>query len=215
MALHLNLYHEVQKARKLQRRDPLKLSIYGLAGIAALFAIYYIFELSRMHVLSVELTKAQAEFSALEPKAKAAKQREEEISLEVRKSDLMMKRIEERFYWAPMLEQISQTVPREVQITRLVGDLTGEGMRKCSLTLDGISAGADPRKVAEDLRTAIAEHLTPKYKAVTSSFKSLEDGTEMVLLDGRQMPTASFAINVQLTTAGEEPAPPPVARKKR
>jgi hypothetical protein len=213
MALHLNLYHEVQKARQLKRRDPLKLSMFGLGGLAALFAIYYLFELSRMHGMSVDLNKVQAQFNSLEPKAKAAKKREEEINVEIRKSELMAKRIEQRFYWAPMLEQISQTVPREVQITRLMGDLSGEGLRKCSLIVDGISAGTDPRKVAEDLRTAIAEKLGPKYRTVTSSFKSLEDGTEMVLLDGRQMPTASFAINVQVTTGEEIAAPAP--RKKR
>jgi hypothetical protein len=105
-------------------------------------------------------------------------------------------------------------VPREVQITRMVGDLTGDTLRKCALTLDGISAGSDPRKVAEDLRTAIAEKLGPNYKTVTSSFKSLEDGTEMVLLDGKQMATASFAINVQLTT-GDESAPANPPRRKR
>ncbi len=214
MALHINLYHEVQKARALKRRDPLKLSMYGLGAIGAVFAIYYVIEIGRMHGMTSELNKVQAQFNALEPKAKAAKKREQEINLEISKSDLMAKRIEQRFYWAPMLEQISQTVPRDVQITRLAGDLSGDGQRKCSLILDGISAGTDPRKVAEDLRTAIAEKLGPKYKSVTSNFKSLEDGTELVLLDGRQVPTASFAINVQLTS-GEDPAPPPAPRKKR
>ena len=214
MALHLNLYHEVQKERQLKRRDPLKLSMYGLSAMAALFAIYYFIELGRMHGMTVDLDRVQAQYNSLEPKAKAAKKREDEINLEIRKNDLMARRIESRFYWAPMIEQISQAVPREVQITRLVGDLSGEGIRKCSLTLDGLSAGTDPRKVAEDLRTAIAEKLGPKYKAVTSNFKTLEDGSEMVLLDGRQMPTASFAINVQLT-AGEESAPAAAVRKKR
>lgn len=213
MALNINLYHEVQKTRQLKRRDPLKLSMYGLGAIAALFAVYYAVELGRMGSMKAELKKIQAEYNALEPKAKAAKKREEEINLEIKKSELMAKRIEERFYWAPMLEQISQTVPRDVQITRMVGDLTGEGLLKCSLILDGIATGPDPRKVAEDLRTAIAEKLGPKYKSVTSNFKSLEDGTEMVLLDGKQLPTASFAINVQLTT-GEEIVVQP-QRKKR
>jgi Tfp pilus assembly protein PilN len=214
MALHLNLYHEVQKARQLKRRDPLKLSMFGLGGVAALLASYYVFQLGRMHSISVELDRVQAEYNKLEPKAKAAKKREAEINVEIRKSELMAKRIEGRFYWAPMLEQISQTVPREVQITRLVGDIGGETVRKCSLTLDGISAGSDPRKVAEDLRTNIAEKLGPKYKTVTSSFKTLEDGTELVLLDGKQTPTASFAINVQLTF-GEDSATPAPARRKR
>jgi hypothetical protein len=188
--------------------------MYGLSAIAGLFAVYYVIELSRMHGMSVELNKVQAQYNVLEPKAKAAKKREDEINVEIRKSELMAKRIEQRFYWAPMLENISQAVPRDVQITRFVGDLSGDGLRKCSLTLDGISAGGDPRKVAEDLRTAIAEKLGPKYKSVTSNFKSLEDGTEMVLLDGKQMPTASFAINIQVTT-GEESASAPATRKKR
>jgi hypothetical protein len=48
---------------------------------------------------------------------------------------------------------------------------------------------------------------------VTSSFKSLEDGTELVLLDGKQMATASFAINLQFTS-GEEAAVATVRKKK-
>ncbi|MEA3208848.1 MAG: hypothetical protein QOE70_1905 [Chthoniobacter sp.] len=214
MALHLNLFHEIQTTRQLQRRDPLKLSIYGLSAIAACFAGYYVFQFGRMHTINTELNRVQSQFSALEPKAKAAKKREEEINVEIKKSDLMAKRIENRFYWAPVLEQIAQSVPREVQITRLAGDLSGEGLRKCSLTVDGISAGSDPRQVAEDVRTAIAEKIGAKYKNVTSNFKTLEDGTELVVLDGKQMPTATFAINVQLT-AGEDAAPPPPPRRKR
>lgn len=214
MALHLNLYHEVQKTRKLKRRDPLKLSMYGLGAVAALFAGYYMVELGRMHAMASELRTVQTQYNALEPKARAAKKREEEINLEIKKSELVGKRIEGRFYWAPVLEQVAQTVPREVQITRLVGEVTGDGARKCTLTLDGLSAGSDPRKVAEDLRTNIAEKLGPKYKSVTSTFKTLEDGTEMVLLDGHQMATASFAINVLLVT-GDDTPPPPVRSKKR
>jgi hypothetical protein len=41
----------------------------------------------------------------------------------------------------------------------------------------------------------------------------LEDGTEMVMLDGKQMATATFAINVQLYS-GEEKAAAPVRKKK-
>jgi len=214
MALRINLYHEVLKARQLKRRDPLKLSIYGLSAIGALFAIYYGVELGRMHAIGSELARAQAEFAQIDPKAKAAKLREDEMNIEIRKSEIVTRRMEDRFYWAPMLEQIAQTVPREVQITRLTGDVSGDTVHKCTVVVDGLSAGSDPRKVAEELRTALAEKLGPKYKGVTSNFKSLEDGTELVLLDGKQMATASFAINLQFIT-GEEAAPAPVPRKKR
>jgi hypothetical protein len=122
-----------------------------------------------------------------------------------------VQRIEGRFYWAPVLQQITQLVPREVQIVKMVGDVQGERVKKASVTLDGISAGSDPRRVAEELRTSIAEEFAKTYKNVSSTFRSLEDGTELVKLDGKMAPTATFAINVQLT-AGEEAVETPAPR---
>jgi hypothetical protein len=213
MALRLNLYHEVIKANALKRRDPLKISMYALAAIAALCTCWYVLQVIQMSGLVSELATVKEEFKKLEPVAKAAKKREEELSGQSKLSAQLEKRMEGRFYWAPVLAQIMQIVPREVQVTRMGGDVSGEGLRRCFITIDGLSAGSDPRKVAEDLRTALAEKLSPNYKNVTSTFKTLEDGTEMVMLDGKQMPTATFAINVQLYTGEEKPAAP--ARKKK
>ncbi len=214
MALRLNLYHEVHKAKALQRRDPLKLSMYALVAVVACFAGYYLVEIIKLHSLSTELSRVKAEFTKLEPKAKIAKKREEELHSQMKAGDLLVQRVESRFYWAPLLEQIMQVVPREVQVTRLAGDLTGDGLRRCAISLDGLSAGVDPRKVAEDLRTAITEKFSPKYQNVSSKFRSLEDGTELVLLDGKQVPTATFAINVELFSGEDKAAPQPL-RKKR
>jgi len=213
MALHLNLYHEVHKAKALKRRDPLKLSIYGLSVIAALCASWYLVQLMRMYGLNDELANVKAEFDKIEPAAKAAKKREEDMSGNSLASSYLEKRIEGRFYWAPILSDIMQVVPREVQITRMAGDVSGEGLRRCLITIDGLSAGTDPRRVAEDLRTAIAERFAANYKNVTSTFKTLEDGTELVMLDGKQLSTATFAINIQLNTGEEKPIAP--LRKKK
>lgn len=216
MALHINLYHEIQKQRQLQRRDPLKLSLFGLGAIAVLFAGFYGIQLGRTHGINSELAKAKAAFDKIEPEAKAAKKRGEEASAGLELNSLLAKRIEDRFHWAPMLEQLMQVVPREVQITRFAGDIAGDGLRKCQLTIDGLSAGSDARRVAEDLRTAITDKLAsnPKYKNVTSNFKALDDGAESVNFEGQQLPTATFAINLVLNT-GEEPPPPPTPRKKK
>jgi hypothetical protein len=213
MALHLNLYHEVIKAKALKRRDPLKLSIYVLSAIAACCAAWYAFQLVRMHTLNDEYLQKKGDFGKIEPVAKQARKKEDELTQQAATTVLMVKRIESRFYWAPLLAQLSQVVPREVQITRMGGEITGDGLRRCSITIDGLSAGPDPRRVAEELRTAIADRLSPRYKNVTSTFKSLEDGTEMVTLDGRQVGTATFAITVQLYT-GEEKKGPPSRTKK-
>jgi Tfp pilus assembly protein PilN len=209
MALRINLYHEIEKARQMQRRDPLKLSIYGLGAIAACFAIFYFIQLGRNHVVHRELSAAQAKFRKIEPRAKAAKKLEDELNLEIKKSEAIAQKMEKRFYWAPVLEQLSQVVPREVQITRVVGDVTGDKARKCAIMIDGISTGSDPRRTAEELRTAIAEKFGPSYHSVSSTFKTLDDGTELVMLDGKQLPTATFAINVLLTTGEEAPVAPP------
>lgn len=213
MALRLNLYHEVVKAKALKRRDPLKITIYGLSAIAALCACWYFIQVVRMHAINDQMTRVKAEFDKVEPLAKAAKKKEDELASQARASEQLAKRMEGRFYWAPVLGQIMQIVPREVQITRMGGDITGDGLRRCSITIDGLSAGTDPRRVAEDLRTALAEKLAPRYKNVTSTFKTLEDGSELVMLDGRQVNTAIFAINVQLYS-GEEKQTAPSRKKK-
>ena len=201
MALRLNLYHEVQKQKRAKSRDPLKLSVFGLAGIAVLFAGYYAWQIGRMSSLTRELTRKKAEFDSVEPQAKFAKKRQDEITAMIKKSELFVKRIEHRFYWAPLLAELARVVPNQVQITKLSGDLQGEDVKKCTLTIDGVSAGADPRRVAEDLRTAIAEEFSKHYQTVTSTFRSLEDGTESVTFNEKKWPTATFAINVQLSAA--------------
>ena len=213
MALHLNLYHEVNTAKAIKRRDPLKLSLYGLAAVIAGFASYYVIELVKLHTINTELSMVKSEFTKVEPLAKTAKKREEELNAQMKSGDLLVKKVENRFYWAPMLEQVMQVVPREVQVTRMAGDIAGDGLRRCSISLDGLSAGADARKVAEDLRTALAEKFSANFKNVTSKFRSLEDGTEMVMLDGKQVPTAIFAISLELTTGAVAAAPPPRVKK--
>ncbi|HEX8312116.1 MAG TPA: hypothetical protein VF614_12410 [Chthoniobacteraceae bacterium] len=214
MALHLNLYHETSRLRQAKRRDPLKLSLFALAAVAAGLASYYAMQLNTMSNLSSELARKKAEFEAVEPQAKAARNREEELSSTIKLSDTLVRRIEDRFYWAPVLEQIVKVVPREVQITRFSGDVQGDTLKKCTLTLDGISAGADPRKVAEDLRTSIADEFAKNYKDVSSTFRSLEDGKETVKLNGQDQPTATFAINVQLSS-GEIPEAAPAPRQPK
>src|SRR3954471_10839416 len=111
MALRLNLYHEVLKAKALKRRDPLKISIYGLTGLLACFAFYYFFQLVRMHSISEEYAKVKSEFDHVEPQAKAAKKKEEELNVLAATSAQVVKRIEGRFYWAPLLAELSQVVP--------------------------------------------------------------------------------------------------------
>jgi len=215
MSLRLNLYHEIQQERTARKRDPLKISLYILGGVVAGFAALYAVELGRHSSSANDLAEKQAEFAKLEPLAAAAKKREETFQETQKINTKLVKGIEDRFYWAPVLQQVATLVPQEVQINKLSGDIQGTGLRKCQLTVDGLSAGADPRKVAEELRQSILESLTKNFRTVDAKFRTLEDGSEFVMLNGHQWPTASFAISVTFESGDEPPATPVASPRKK
>ena len=190
----------------------MKFAILGLVIVAVGMVGYYLLELNGQRAVKNELQSLEAEYAKLAPRAEKAKTREAEVSETLKVSKSLVSRMENRFYWAPVLASVAQVVPQEVQLTKLAGDVTSDEKRQCSITIEGVAAGEDPRKIAEDLRRALAEKFSPKYKAVTSVFRSLEDSPETVTLGGQKFPTAIFGIHVAMH-AGEDPAPPvpPVA----
>jgi hypothetical protein len=205
MPLKLNLHHEIDKQKALQRRDPLKFAGAGIAAIVAAFAAYYAYELNVAHSLNMELASVQSDLEKLQPQADVAHKREEELSVSIKNSENLVKRVEGRFYWAPVLGLLSTIVPREVQVTRLAGDVNGESLKHCSITIDGVATGKDPRATAEELRKALGDSFSSKFKNVTSTFKgNIEDNTEKANLDGRTLPTVEFTIVVQLQYGEEE-----------
>lgn len=210
MALHLNLYHEVEKQKALNRRDPLKIAMAGLGVAAAGFAGYYALQLNTARVLGNELRQLQAEYADLKPKAEAAQKKATEIDVTMKQGEALMNRMEKRFYWAPILDSLVQLAPKEVQFTRLTGEVTGEETRRCTISLDGLAAGADPRKVAEELRQTLVEHFSARFSGVTATFRSLEDSPEPVAVGAKKIPTASFGINLVMERS--EKAPEEAAR---
>lgn len=214
MPLRLNLYHEVQKQAALKRRDPLKLSLFGLCAVAACMAGYYFVQLGKSHSLNGELDRLKADYARLDPEAKAALKREEELTAKIKVNESLERRIEDRFYWAPLLEELVGVVPREVQLVKLTGETSADASQKCTFSINGVSAGTDPRRIAEDLRIAVAERLGAKYRNVTASFRSLDEGAETVSLEGKQLPTATFVIGVDLQWGGEALAAAPTRRKR-
>jgi Tfp pilus assembly protein PilN len=198
MALHLNLYHEIQKQHRAAKRDPLKLGMYGLALVILGFIGYYFLRVAHVSEFTTRLSSLEQEWQNLEPKRKAAEERELELRANMALADSLVKRIEGRFYWAPMLDRLMQTVPREVQIIRLDASRAADKTRTVSFTLNGVSTGNEPRKVAEDLRTALAAKFEDGHSKSTATFKLLEDREERVQLDGQALRTATFAIQLDV-----------------
>lgn len=216
MALNINLYHEIQRARKQEQFDPLKISMMSLGVVALCLAAWYLMRLTETNKAREQYANHQAEMAKLQPQAAAAKISEAELTKTLQLADLFTKRIEERFYWAPVVDIVAGVIPRNVQITKLVGDVSSsETPRRIGLSIDGIAAGEHPRKVAEEIRLAVIDAFGRKFKGVTASFRSLDDSIERVNLDGSEMGTAIFSIGVSFTSAGVDAAPEPPKTAQR
>ncbi|MEI6349576.1 MAG: hypothetical protein WCP06_00550 [Verrucomicrobiota bacterium] len=217
MALHINLYNEIQKAEQARRRDPLKLA--GLAGIvvAFLFAFYYLYRLSVVSGAEAKAGGIAAEWSKLEPRQKKAAEQETEAIARTRTNQALVERVQSRFYWAPLLEEVASVVPPNVQITSLAGEVEPR-KTPASIVLSGVAAGQQPRTAAEKFRLALQEKLSASKLDVSVSFdaNSLEDSIEVVRLEGQMLPTATFKIRVLIKDklAAAAPSATPAAPTK-
>ncbi len=213
MALRINLYHEVLRAKRQEQYDPLKLSLMGLVVVAIGMAGFYFIQLKRTSDVRSALGAQTAEFTKLSPQQQAAEKREAELNKQIELAEKLTKRMEKRIYWAPMFELILSAVPENVQLTKLTCDTGRDKSGTSQMNIEGIAADQEPRAVAEDLRKAIAERMVAKYPNATATFRNLDDSSEHLQVNGKRVAAVVFTINVTFRT---EAAPPtPVVPPKR
>ena len=214
MPLTINLLHEEQTLSKQRKRDPLKLGFYALGGVAALFVLYYVVRLASSSTIMNQMHAREADWTKQEPLAAAAAKREAELTTHIAAAGSITSRIEDRFYWAPVVELLAKSVPVNVQLVGFTG--TNEARSdKINLLLEGIAAGEVPRFAAEQFRTGIGERLGKTYKNVTTSFRSLDETTSTVAVNGKTLPTARFSIEVSIARPSAAPAPTPVPERRK
>ena len=198
MPLQINLYHEILTQAQLRRRDPLKLGMMAIGAVAVLFAGYYFYRLSDVNSTRAEAEALSAEWAKLEPEEKSAKEREATLQEQIRLTSALTKRINSRFFWAPVLEDLFENVSPEVQVRAFAGDAGEVSLRKVSMALDGMAVGPQPRKTAEELRTAVYEVMSKNNAGVESTFKALDDGPDVKGPNEKVLPSAVFAIQFSM-----------------
>ena len=213
MALRINLYHEVLRAKRQEQYDPLKLSLLGLIIVAVVMASYYGVQLKRTSDVRAAYSAQKAEFDKLDPQAKDAEKKEAELNKQIDLAEKLTKRMEKRIYWAPLFESVMMTVPANVQLTRLGCDSGREKGGVSAMSIEGLAADVEPRAVAEGLRKAIVAKVAAKYPGAAATFKNLDDSTDHPVVDGRRVSTVLFTINVTFK-AEADPAPAPAPSKR-
>lgn len=157
MALQLNLLHEQFTEERQRQRDPLKIGIMVLAGLAGLFVLYYMWSAYQTLHIKARLAALEHDWSKVEPKVTAAQKRMQELNGIISATRALDDYIEGRFFWAPLLERIAGCVAPNTQLTSLNGN--ADPNKGVDLVMDGFAAGREPRAVAEDLRQMLIEQL--------------------------------------------------------
>jgi Tfp pilus assembly protein PilN len=208
MALHINLLHERLAARTQRERDPLKLGFLVVLAVAGVLAALHVTASQRLSSASRDADSLRAELAKLKPLAADAAVRERELRSVLSGGDALARRSERRMFWGPLLEVIAAIVPREVQINVLNGGVSGAG-DTVDVSLDGLAAGSEPRKVAEDFRLALRARVAAVYPGADAKFRVLEDEPGTVALDGQQWSMAHFVIRISFPHPKSRPDPAP------
>lgn len=216
MALHLNLYHEIQTQNLQRKRDPLRLGMLALLVVAVGFVSYYFYRLDRSSGLNNQASRVESDWAALEPKQKQAEQREKDLQKDIALKDALVKRMEERCLWGPLLDTLAGGVPRQVQLTSFEAGRE-ERSRTVTFTIEGLASGTEARKTAEEFRVSFLRKLTENFKGPVSSvpkdgFRSLDDREERVVLGGQSYAMASFVVSYQAALDVPAPTNTPAAR---
>ena len=195
MALHLNLLHEEISEHRQRQRDPLKIGMMVLAGIGALLFLYYGWNAYRTLEIRSRLSAIESDWAKVEPKVTAAQKRAAELNNIIGTTRVLDVLIDGRFYWAPFLQKLAHCVAPNAQLTSMEGSVT-EDNKLVTVTIEGVSAGREPRSAAEDLRQLLIEQLGQSYGEVKVEFKTLEDLDTIVNVGGTTMAMARYVLTI-------------------
>src|SRR3954465_8816732 len=182
MALHLNLLHEEISEQRQRQRDPLKIGMMVLGALGSVMLAYYLLNAYKVLEIRNRLGQAQHDWAKVEPKVTGAQKRTAELNGIISTTKVLDGMIDNRFYWAPVLEKLSHCVALNAQLTSIDGTVTDDG--KITLAVEGLAAGREPPAAAEELRQLLAEQLGQTYKEVKVEFKALEDLDTIVNIGG-------------------------------
>jgi hypothetical protein len=214
MALHLNLLHEEILEQRQRKRDPLKIGVYVLVGCGAMMFLYYAWNAYRTLEIKSRLGGIQQEWAKVEPKVTAAQKHAAELTSMVNATQVLDRYIENRFFWAPVLEKISHCVAPNVQLVGIEGQVLEED-KGITISIEGLAAAREPRSAAEDLRQMLLEQFEKAYHEVKVEFKTLEDAETFANIGGVKTPMAHYTIAASFkTSAPPKPTPAPKVKRK-
>jgi hypothetical protein len=208
MALYLNFYHEIKSQKIQQQRDPLKIGMAVLALFAAIFLLIYLWRATQVGVLARKVANRNGEWAAIAPKLDEARNRKLNTDPSIKAAETIIQRIENRIFWAPILQMLLEQTPPHVQLTRTIFETVGEERDRIRLQLSGVIAGKEPRIEADAFRTKLEQVFGARFPEVKAAFAQLDDRSEEIALNGASLKTATLIIEFEFGVPKPEPADP-------
>jgi hypothetical protein len=214
MALHLNLLHEQILEQRQRQRDPLKIGLLILVGLAVLLFLFYSWRGYQLLHSKSRLGALEHEWKKSEPALTAAKSRIEELNRAIKTTRTLDDYIDDRFLWAPFLQKMAGCVAPNMQLISLSGTV-GDENKGIDVVIEGVAAGSEPRSVAEDLRQMLLDQLKQLYADVKAEFRSLEDIDQVAVIGGVQQQLARYILVLNLKPNAPKPTPAPASARAR
>jgi hypothetical protein len=142
MAIRINLLAEAQVAEETRRKNPIKLAIWIGSFLVAVVLLY-------MLKLQLDIVFSRKTYYAIEQSWKENNDKYKEVTNNIAKTVDMDKKLEaldrlstNRFYWAPVLNALQQTMIKNIQVIRVTGEqqyskeaarTTGAGANKVTI----------------------------------------------------------------------------------
>ena len=122
MPIRINFLAEEQAAEQMRRQDPVKRNIFAAVGVVGLMILWLVFVL----VLGIKDKKAlsnkNADWEGIKAVVEEVEVDEKAMKETERRLILLTQLATNRFNWAPVLNNLQQTVPEAVAFTRIAAD---------------------------------------------------------------------------------------------
>ncbi len=212
MPLHINLLHEEKKAKRERQRDPVKLGMLGLLVLLMLLFGLYTLRSGEARRLAAHLAQLTTELETKTPQAAGLAAEEAATRGQLTAVDDLLKRSDQRVFWAPVLESILASMSPETSLSLLTGTIRREGNAPPTLevSIDGRAVGTEPRDVAERLRTTLIREFAKLFPGASVEYRQGGTGIEeqgSYTYQGRTFDSVIFRLDARL------PVPPPEAPK--
>jgi hypothetical protein len=122
MAIRINLLAEAQVAEETRRKNPIKLAVWIGSFMVAVVLLYIL-------KLQLDIVFSKKTYYAIEQSWKENNDKYKEVTNNIAKTVDMDKKLAaldrlstNRFYWAPVLNALQQTMIKDIQVIRVTGE---------------------------------------------------------------------------------------------